>query len=422
MKQLVARNLRGFLSNPRGGFLRQAVWGVLRRLTSGSPTRNGIQVLEVLPSPASVAWGSERLYPEGARIQIHLDSRPSTAEHESALAPAGVGWRIENVAVTENYRFQAGIHDNYLLLSNRDDESPWQLNGPNSWAGSHIVASLNNTVAVSHRHTTKHLQSGVFVGTRSPTVWAHWLVNFLPSVFLASRLGAEFDDFPLIVPTSIPEDSHWRESLQLAAGGRKTVSVNQRNYVLVRDMLWIEPPVYDTPFPINGRESGVWLSEGPLLDFRQLFLDYASAHGTNSRLPREVFLARKPKPGRTYSNQNACIRLAEKYGFEAVFVEDLSLADKIRLFRDARNVIGPGGSGFTNLLFSGPSTTGLFWWHEPLKLTENYGPNVAAVGGSKMLAAPASWVEKKSGDGSYAVKLDALEAGIQNLIHGSSRE
>ena len=398
------------------------VWGVVRRLSGGSPTRNGIQVLEVLSSPASVAWSSERLYPSGARIQIPLDLRPSTAQDKSTVTPAGIGWRIENVAVTENHRFQAGIHDNYLILSDRDDAPPWQLRGPNSWTGGHIVASLNNTVAISHPHTTKRLQSGVFVGTRSPTVWAHWLINFLPSVFLASRLGPEFDSFPLIVPSSMPEDSHWRESLQLAGGGRKTVSVNHREYVLVRDMVWIEPPVYDTPFPVAGRQSGVWLSEGPLLDFRQLFLDYASANGTKSPLPREVFLARRPKPGRTYTNQNACIRLAEKYGFEAVYVEDLSLADKVRLFRDARTVIGPGGSGFTNLLFSGPGTVGVYWWHEPLKITENYGTNVAAVGGSKMLAAPASWVEKNSADDTYAVKLDALEAGIQNLIHGRPRD
>ena len=392
-------------------------WGVLRRLTRGSPDRLGWQVLDVLPGPAAVASSRVELYPAGSRIQIPVGSRSSAFQSDSLSASAGVAWRVKDVAVTENHRFQSGICDRYLLLSDRDDEPPWQLGGPNSSGPSgRIVASLDDTVAVAHGRPTKRLQSGIYVGTRAPTVWAHWLVNFLPSAFLASRLGPAFDDFPLIVPSSMPLESHWSESLRLAAGGRKTVVVDHENYCLVRDMLWIEPPVYDTPFALqNSRRRGVWLSESPLLDFRQLFLEYASSHASNSPLPRDVFLARRPKPGRNY-NQDECIQLAANYGFAPVYAEDLSLADKVRLFRDARNVIGPGGSGFSNLLFSGPETAGFYWWQQPLKVTDNFDLNVAAVAGSKLSVAPDSWVEKDPTDGGYLVKLNALEAGIQNLV------
>lgn len=420
MVDFVIRHLSGFLSNPRGGFLRSLAWGALRRLATGSPERLGLQVLDVLASPHGVASSSIELYPAGARIQIPASMRPLTAPQDSGLAPAGVAWRMENVAVTENQRFQSGICGDYLVLSERDDEPPWQLAWSKPFGRSgRIVAAVDDTVAVAHGPPIPSLQRAIFVGTRAPRVWAHWLVNFLPSVFLASRLGSEFDDFPLIVPSSIPLDGHWSESLLLAAGGRSTVAVHPQSYLRVRKMLWIEPPVYDTPFPRqNRRTSGVWLSERPLLEFRELFLSHASSHASNLQLPENVFLARKPTAGRSY-NQSDCIELAAEYGFVPVYAEDLSFADKLRLFRDARNVIGPGGSGFSNLLFSGPETAGFFWWHLPLKPSDNFDLNIAAVAGSKLSVAPESWLQRDPVSGGYLVKLNALEEGIQNLLRRS---
>ena len=55
-------------------------------------------------------------------------------------------------------------------------------------------------------------------------------------------------------------------------------------------------------------------------------------------------------------NEDALVEMLEDYGFEEVFCEDLSMEEKIGLFRNAEVVIGPIGGGLSNILFCKPET------------------------------------------------------------------
>jgi hypothetical protein len=55
-------------------------------------------------------------------------------------------------------------------------------------------------------------------------------------------------------------------------------------------------------------------------------------------------------------NEDDVVELLQTYGFEEVFCEDLSMAGKIGLFRNAEFVIGPIGGGLANILFCDPKT------------------------------------------------------------------
>ncbi|MGI8424385.1 MAG: glycosyltransferase 61 family protein [Chloroflexota bacterium] len=55
---------------------------------------------------------------------------------------------------------------------------------------------------------------------------------------------------------------------------------------------------------------------------------------------------------RRVANEADVIRALRPLGFEVVHAERLTFAEQIRLFSEAAVVIGPHGSGMTNVLFA----------------------------------------------------------------------
>jgi capsular polysaccharide biosynthesis protein len=94
----------------------------------------------------------------------------------------------------------------------------------------------------------------------------------------------------------------------------------------------------------------------------ELVRKLAGVVGAGPDTPRRVFINRH-----RYTNHSAphriCINEAElsaiaeaRFGFTPVTIETLDWPDQIRLFRDARIVVGQAGSGLHNALFSSPGS------------------------------------------------------------------
>ncbi len=65
-----------------------------------------------------------------------------------------------------------------------------------------------------------------------------------------------------------------------------------------------------------------------------------------------IYISRHKAVGRQILNEtelNACL---QKYNFRRYTLEDLSLADQINLFSQAKFIIAPHGAGLTNMIFS----------------------------------------------------------------------
>mgnify|MGYP003630000925 FL=1 len=93
-----------------------------------------------------------------------------------------------------------------------------------------------------------------------------------------------------------------------------------------------------------------------------------SIKGISSDIKR-VYVSRRtwtrPKSnniGTDYTNERRCVNedevveMLKGYGFEEIFCEDLSMEEKIGLFRSAEIVVGPIGGGMANILFCKPNT------------------------------------------------------------------
>jgi capsular polysaccharide biosynthesis protein len=71
---------------------------------------------------------------------------------------------------------------------------------------------------------------------------------------------------------------------------------------------------------------------------------------------RAVWLSRRRQHWRSLANAEVVESMAQRYGFEVIAPESLSLLDQVRLCAGAAVIAGPGGANLTNVMFARPNT------------------------------------------------------------------
>lgn len=69
-------------------------------------------------------------------------------------------------------------------------------------------------------------------------------------------------------------------------------------------------------------------------------------------LSQRIFISRKNAWGRRIINEDEIMKRLAPLGFKAYVLEELSFEDEVRLLANAELVVGPHGSGLTNMIFS----------------------------------------------------------------------
>ena len=176
-------------------------------------------------------------------------------------------------------------------------------------------------------------------------MYGHWLIDFLPRLHVLTHLGMDLGSLTYLLPHNIMSFS--RRWLALLGIGDDRI----RSYDTVTETCRIRRALVPTAFRGNGRAS-------PLLGAAaQAFK--TTIIGTPS-LPRtrDLFVSRRQWANTSLSMVNAdwAERRLQAIGFEIVFPEELPIDEQVRLFAQARMVVGEYGSGLHNSIFCGPGS------------------------------------------------------------------
>jgi capsular polysaccharide biosynthesis protein len=71
---------------------------------------------------------------------------------------------------------------------------------------------------------------------------------------------------------------------------------------------------------------------------------------------RLLYISRAKASRRRITRESEVLSVLQNRHFECVYCEDLSLRDQVRLFAEAKVIIGPHGAGFTNILYAREGT------------------------------------------------------------------
>jgi capsular polysaccharide biosynthesis protein len=180
-----------------------------------------------------------------------------------------------------------------------------------------------------------HEKANVECGILGVQDWAnnyfHWMTEMLPRI---SAMHQHHPDFPVLIPANYLNYPFIVESLQQLNIDFKAFDVHRT--LKVNTLKAIEVPHV-------GR-----FNEGLMYFFRDKFMKGFAPVSQPFRL---VYISRSRAKRRRISNEDEVFALLKLKGFQKVNLEELKLMDQVKLFREARMVIGCHGAGLANIMF-----------------------------------------------------------------------
>jgi len=188
--------------------------------------------------------------------------------------------------------------------------------------------------------------SGVVVSLAGPgwQTWGHWLVDFLPRLYLFRRMGWELNAIRWLVPAAIPPYVYQflstlgvaRDSLLLHEQGSSLLEVDE---LIVPQNLTagnVMHPIYS--------DAVAWMNT---VINRSGLIRQGQA--------RRLFISRRSNPGwRELLNRVEIESLAVEYGYTIVEPSAMTVAEQIGVFAGATHIAGEYGSGLHNSIFAQP--------------------------------------------------------------------
>jgi len=272
---------------------------------------------------------------------------------DSVTMPIGM-WKLTGARIFSNPKFPMVQTSSRLTFLPRSEPGPYHHYAQNAWnPGFHVLRENDRSVVAKIPMRRVDVSPCVYVGTRAPRNWSHWLINFLPGVMVAADYFSGSPPGPLIVGPGFSDGPARSALFSYFWGDSQTTVCEDEEFIGAKIAYWFEQPFSDSPRP-KSREnllpkSANWRT---MTKFRDRLLEFSVGNASDRDWPDKVFLAREPTFSRPYNGREV-EAVAVESGYEIVFLNRLSIADQIATVNHARRLVGPHGSAFANTIVAG---------------------------------------------------------------------
>jgi len=292
---------------------------------------------------------------------------------------------LKGATVFYNRRFSPLLINRRCFVPERSESGPWDfgVDRNNKLPGS-VTFQHGRLIAFRGGGSRKNLAEALYVGTRAPDNYYHWLTNALPSLHLASKSAIIPARAPVLVPQVVKSHTQLLEALELVSVGRPIEYFEMHESLNVQNLFVIDPPpVYDTPLSqiLNNRRP-LAVHREAISSFRESLLEHVKQKPAGEGQKR-LFLLRPNAEPRS-ANQHELLQVAEGFGFIGVRTDTMSFLDQVALFANAKFISGPSGAAFTNVLFSSQARALIF--KASYNENENFFASLASIGGGRVFS------------------------------------
>jgi capsular polysaccharide biosynthesis protein len=281
------------------------------------------------------------------------ESDPGSAHPEQAIFPL-VRARLAHQVVVHAQACALSLADRILI-----PDHLFAARARNDLRGGHL-RQANQHLGVVDLRTTVAIDQGIALFGARSIDWYRWLIEILPTAYLARQLGRGTAALPLLVPPECAQSGRYRDSLALFLDRRPVLTLHPDRPYSIVNLLLIDPLAHSPVRLKTGlrpQASDHLLHPEALLQFRQAILDAIVDPSTRDQ--RRVYLVTgESTAGR---DQSELITIARDEGLDIVALEHLSFADRVLLFHTSGLLVGPSSPDWADLLFAAAGTRGLIW-------------------------------------------------------------
>ncbi|RYF15920.1 MAG: glycosyltransferase family 61 protein [Comamonadaceae bacterium] len=216
--------------------------------------------------------------------------------------------------------------------------------------------------------------------------WAHWTTEYLPKVALIDAIE-QYRDWPLVIDEGLHPNIV--ASLELVARKRELVRLPEGVPMRLHEAVTVGSPGY-TAYEYrydwhNGppgfkREHTVF-SPAALDLVRRRAWQSAAAAPARQRL---IYITRPKGSMRPFVGGEEVERFFAAIGFEILDTGSMTAAEQVRLFSQARCIVGQSGAGITNLVFAPPGCRVIVFAANSPHSIFHYFANMGAAAGHRV--------------------------------------
>lgn len=199
----------------------------------------------------------------------------------------------------------------------------------------------------------RNLHTGILFTDIFSGNYYHFTLSILPKLDYLKQIP---ESVPLLVDNNVRRIASYQQLIRLCdEQNRKLVFMDDEVEYQVEELYTISPLMIACPQYRKNQPMAIDddLYNGHTIDWlRNKLLGEKAMIST----PKRFFISRKKASGLRKFNENECISVLTKYGFEVVYPENLSITEQVALFNNAEFIIGGSGAAFTNLIYANEHT------------------------------------------------------------------
>ncbi|MCE2571537.1 glycosyltransferase family 61 protein [Motilimonas eburnea] len=228
------------------------------------------------------------------------------------------------------------------------------------YAGGNVFFCGNKNSLV-RRGYSEALSKGILISGGNEKNYYHWLIEVLTQLQYVEQLPKKYQSYPILISSAYKNMSAVEKFVN-AMCGRKLILMGEGKQYQIEQLLVMSQP---NNIVVNAKyHRRKWLPRDCF--YREESILYLRKSGfklveeiEKTVTPKRIFLARKPVL-RQY-NQKDVFSFLCKYGFEEVYMEDLTIEQQISYIANAEYIVGPTGAAWTNVIFAKKGTKALCW-------------------------------------------------------------
>ena len=180
----------------------------------------------------------------------------------------------------------------------------------------------------------------------------HWIFDVLPRIGILEKSKLNKPPDYYLIPSKI-KDYQIQSLSILGIPNKKLIDGAKQKHIKSNQLIAVDHP---TVFNNNPSKGVINIPHWIILWLRKKYLKKKK---NNSKFPKKFYIDRSKDSNtnsRNIVNNDEVKKHLQKYGFKSITLSQYNFIDQVKLFNNAKIIVGLHGAGFANMVFSKPKT------------------------------------------------------------------
>lgn len=213
----------------------------------------------------------------------------------------------------------------------------------------YLYDKKNNSVLLAKtKRVQQELDNVVSLVGSKDFSWAHFIVEYLPKLEIVKKYYYT-TKLTVLIPRSL--DQNCKEMVNfLKSPNWDIFELDNGHSISCKNLYYIDCTSWLTDHSETLILGDTMLYEVALVMLKEFVNNYQIGNAQLKQRSRRIYL-RRDSTVRSLTNLTEVDALLEMYNFEVIYGNELTLKEKSEIFSQAEIVVGPGSSGFLNIIF-----------------------------------------------------------------------